>query len=158
MFKPASTPGSSKYGPGGQCRNRLLNNRDISENAKMALEAAGEFGLAKSTWNTYRTVERLVQKCSMDRNRKMEVPLTEDDTLEFIGWLLEVRKVKGKTIESYLAGIRQLHIMRGATPPTIRTELVNLILKGIENRDNIVNRRAAGRLPITMAVMKLLKN
>jgi len=88
----------------------------------------------------------------------MSVPMSEDDTLEFIGWLLEVRKVKGKTINSYLAGLRQMHVMKGATPPVIRTELINLIIKGIENRDNIVDRRTAGRLPITITVMKLLKN
>jgi hypothetical protein len=89
----------------------------------------------------------------------MELPLSQDDIIEFIGWLIEERKVKAGTINSYLSGLRQLHILKGMEPPVMRSDLVKFLLKGKTNMDNIVSRTAedSKRLPMTMNMMRLLK-
>ncbi len=68
-----------------------------------------------------------------------------------------MRKVKASTINSYLAGIRQQHIMLGLEPPCLRNNLVKLVLKGKSHMDGIESREAPGRLPMTISMMKLLK-
>ncbi len=157
-FEPVATPGSSKYGKRGKCMGKLLSAFNLSDNTRTVLEEAGDFSLASSTWNTYNTAERLLMKCRKDTGRKMEFPLTQEDSLEYIGWLLVTRKVKAATVNSYMAGIRQLHILQGMEPPVIKSELIKFILRGRQNKDNIGNRANKGRLPITTSVMKVLKN
>jgi hypothetical protein len=97
--------------------------------------------------------------CGKARKRRMELPLQEADILEFIGWLAEERKVKAGTMNSYLAGVRQLHILKGMEPPNIRTQLVKFLLQGKKNMDSIAKRagNTKKRLPMTITVMKLLK-
>jgi integrase len=97
--------------------------------------------------------------CGKAKKRKLEFPLGESDILEFIGWLAQERKVKAGTISSYLAGIRQAHILEGMEPPIIRSNLVKFLLQGKKNMDNIKSRAEGGqnRLPMTISVMKLLK-
>lgn len=57
--------------------------------------------------------------------------MTIAKTLTFVDWLARVRKLKATTINSYLAGVRQLHVVRGLEPPLIRSGLVLLVLKDI---------------------------
>jgi hypothetical protein len=89
----------------------------------------------------------------------MELPLQEEDVLEFVGWLAIERKVKAGTMNSYLAGIKQLHIIQGMEPPTRRTSLIKFLLQGKKNMDNIASKKkeTIKRLPMTMTVMRLLK-
>jgi hypothetical protein len=88
-----------------------------------------------------------------------ELPLNQDDLLEFVGWLISERGVKAGTVKSYLSGVRQMHIMKGMEPPTIRTSLMKFMLQGKKNLDNLAARTETStkRLPITMNVMRLLK-
>ncbi len=87
----------------------------------------------------------------------MHLPLDTPQTLTFIDWLATARNLKYTSINSYLAGIRQLHITRGLTSPDLRTDLVKLVLKGISNTDGIRTRKAhwSGRLPMTINTMLL---
>lgn len=124
-----------------------------------SLASLGNLGVAKSTWNTYKTAQTMLLKCGKETKVNMEVPLNSKQILVFIDWLARYRNLKGATINSYLSGIRQLHIVRGIEPPVIRTGLVKLILKGLKNRDGIASRadHLTGRLPITTNVMLLLR-
>lgn len=90
---------------------------------------------------------------------KKELPLPESTTLIFIHWLVKDRGLKAGTINNYLAGIRQLHIAKGLPSPNIRTATVNLILRGLQNKEASNNLRTAEqtRQPITEATMLLLK-
>ncbi len=130
----------SKYG-----KNRTslidLSKKNIPQEAAVYLEDLGDHGLAKKTWSSYATAERLLFKFHKDKNIKPELPLTEDTTLLFIYWLASERKLKAGTISNYLAGIRQLHITKGLPEPHIRSELVNLILQGLLNKENKLNRK-----------------
>jgi len=97
--------------------------------------------------------------CLKQKGRKFDMPLTQEDVVIFVDWLLEERKVAAGTVKGYLSGIRQMHISKGMEPPVIRTVAVNWVLRGKKNAENIINRREgqAGRLPMTMNMMKLLK-
>jgi hypothetical protein len=101
----------------------------------------------------------MLAKCAKEKGRKFELPLEQDSVLEFIGWLLSDRKVKANTVNSYLSGLRQMHILKGMEPPVIRTSLTKFVLQGKQNMDNISSRTSnkVKRLPVTMNVMRLLK-
>jgi hypothetical protein len=86
--KQFSTPasGTSKY---GKNRSSLidLSQKNIPQEVASYLEDLGDHGLAKKTWSSYATAERLLFKFHKDKNIKPELPLTEDTTLLFIYWL-----------------------------------------------------------------------
>ena len=74
-------------------------------------------------------------------------------------WLRTERIVKAVTIESYLAGIRQMHTVRGIEPLEIRSNLVNQVLKGLKNKNARDNRtrQKPKILAMTTNIMLLLK-
>jgi hypothetical protein len=137
----------------------MLEGFNLSEKSASALLKVGNHGLAKSTWSTYSTAQRMLSKCAKETKRKMELPLSQADLLEYIGWLISERNLKAGTVNSYLSGLRQLHILKGMEPPNMRSGLVRLLLQGKKNMDSIQARREeqVKRLPITMNVMRLLK-
>lgn len=98
--------------------------------------------------------------CQKETGFNLDLPLSNDGTLVFIDWLIRVRKVKSGTVKSYLAGIRQLHIIRGLPEPNLRSGQVKLVIRGQENIDATAKRNGSnkGRLPVTMALMKILKD
>ncbi len=133
---------------------------DLPEEVKLSLAELGNFSIAKSTWSTYKSAERLLLTCQRDCNKKFEWPLKTDNVLFFIHWLITVRKVKSGTVNSYLSGIRQLHIQDGMDPPNLRPEIVKLIIKGIEHKEAEKSREGGGdnRIPMTRDLMKVLKD
>jgi hypothetical protein len=151
--------GTSKYGECKEKESKLFAEWDLPEDVKSRLARIGSFGLAKSTWSSYRTAERQLLKCQSERKIDMRLPLTQEKTLIFIDWLINDRKVKAATVNSYLSGIRQLHVEKGIEQPEIRKAMINLIVKGKQNLDNIEARRKQlpYRLPVTLTIMKLLK-
>ena len=157
IVNPASVKGSSKYGYTGSFTQESLEKFGLSASSKAALLEAGNHGLAQSTWSSYNTAGKMLALCSKDTGREFNFPLQEGDVLEFVGWLMSVRKVKSSTINSYLAGIRQQHIIQGMEAPVIRSAIVKQILKGKRNMDNIKDRDNPSRLPMTIGLMKKLK-
>jgi hypothetical protein len=83
----------------------------------------------------------MLGKCSLETKISMNLPLTESQILTFVDWLARVRGLKCATINSYLAGIRQLHNVTGLAAPVLRSDLVKLVLKGISNVDGIAKRK-----------------
>jgi hypothetical protein len=102
----------------------------------------------------------MLNKCSIDTKINMDLPIGEKQILVFIDWLARVRNLKGATINSYLAGIRQLHILTRLPAPELRSDLVKLVLKGIANQNGIdkIDNNWAGRLPMTFNAMLLFKS
>lgn len=136
----------------------LLQGFNIPRAVKKNLVEAGNHGLSKATWSNYETAHRMLLKCGKARKRSWNWPLSTEEVLVFIEWLRSDRKVKHATISNYLAGIRQLHVVKGMEPPVIRTQLVNLILNGVKNMDKLRSaEEGRERLPMTMNMMKLLK-
>jgi Phage integrase family len=97
--------------------------------------------------------------CMKEHKRKAELPVSEADTAIFVSWLIETRKVKASTINGYLAGLRQMHVMKGVEPPQIRSSSMKLILKGKKNAENTASRTGGNqkRLPVTMNMLRLIK-
>lgn len=101
----------------------------------------------------------MLAKYMKSSGKKLELPISEQCTLGFVHWLAFERKLKASSISGYLAGIKKLHILKGAGAPEIRTELVNMVLEGKKNMD-VAERMKHGqgeRQPVTMDMMKLLK-
>ena len=117
-------------------------------------------GLSKKTWSSYRTAEKMLFKCFHEKRRRLELPIKKNDILVFIEWLGTERKVRATTIESYLAGIRQMHTVKGIDPPEIRSSLVKQVLKGISNKNATDDRtrQKTGRLAMTSNIMLYLKS
>ncbi len=159
-FCPTPVRGSHKYGKKGGCAGELLAELELPESTAKTLAELGNMGIAVSTWSTYRTAKTMIQKCEADTLEDMSIPFNQRKILIFIDWLIRVRKVKASTVNSYLAGIRQVHVVTGLEPLYLRSSLVKLVLKGIENRDGIHKRqnKYVGRLPMTMNMMLVFKN
>ena len=135
-----------------------LSAKELPKKVAADLEELGRHGLANKTWSTYSTAERMLSKFHREKKKKRELPLSEATTLEFIHWLATERKLSAGTINSYLAGVRQLHIAKGLPDPNIRSDMVNLILKGIKNKADAEKLRKNNiRRPITKDTMALLK-
>ena len=159
VFTPKAIRGNTKYSTKGGCAKQLLDSLQLPQDIAESLASLGNLGVAKSTWNTYKTAQTMLLKCEKETHIKMDIPLNNKQILVFIDWLARSRNLKGTTINSYLSGIRQLHIINGIDPPVIRSGLVKLVLKGLANRDGIASRaeHLTGRLPMTTNVMLLLK-
>jgi hypothetical protein len=125
-----------------------------------SLATLGNLGIAKATWSTYKTARTMVEKCERETKIDLSLPFNQRKVLVFIDWLVRIRKLKGTTVSSYLAGVRQMHVVRNIDPPVMHSALVKLVLKGIANRDGIAKRRngATGRLPMTVNMMRIFKN
>ena len=116
-------------------------------------------GLAKNTWGTYRTAERMWRTCEKETKAKLELPWSSEDTLLFVAWLLSDRGVSAATANAYLAGIRKIHELQDMPEPRLKTGMIKQILKGKKHEEDISKRNAVhkGRLPVTLTVMELLK-
>jgi hypothetical protein len=150
-----------KYQGKGLCGAwKTLEGLRIPSEARGRLAEIGNHGLARATWSNYQTAETMLWRCQKETGSSMELPLDTGKVLIFIDWLILVRRVKHRTIESYLAGLRQMHIVTGMETPAIRGGLVNLVLAGKKNMETNERKVAGGkrgRLPVTLNVMKLIK-
>ena len=158
-FEPKAIPGSTKYGTVGGCTTTFLRALELPSEITESLAKWGNLGVTKSTWSSYKTAQTMLDLCRRETGVCMDLPLTNAKTLAFIDWLARVRKLRAATIKTYLSGIRQLHIVQGLEAPELRTGLVKLVLKGIDNRDGIATRagKFKGRLPMTKNTMLLFK-
>jgi hypothetical protein len=132
---------------------------DVPSDVKKAMAEIGNYGLARATWDNYRTAERMLLRCQKERKRSMELPLGKAEIIIFVDWMIRERNLKHGTVTSYLAGLRQLHLAKGLEAPEIRSNAVKTILAGKKNKDRIESWRGVdkGKLPVTLSVMKLLK-
>jgi hypothetical protein len=136
-----------------------LNGLNLPSEVAKSVANWSNLAITKRTWSTYKTAEIMLGKCSLETKISMALSLTESQILTFVDRLARVRGLKCATINSYLAGIRQLHIITGLAAPVLRSDLVKLVLKGISNVDGIAKRKKdwQGRLPMTINSMLLFK-
>jgi hypothetical protein len=137
-----------------------LGGLDLPRATRERLASIGNHGLSRSTWSNYRTAETMLRKCQGETGEDLELPLGTAQVLTFVDWLIHARGVKHRTIENYLAGIRQLHVVKGLSIPNLRAGVVGLVLTGKKNMET--GREKSGetkatRLPVTLNVMKLIK-
>ena len=93
------------------------------------------------------------------KNCNLDLPWDIKQTLHFIAYLLFTRKVKSKTVSCQLSGVRMAHLELGYDNPTLRTPLVNLLLKGTDHWDSMQWRLtgAKSRTPVTIDMMRVIK-
>ncbi len=102
----------------------------------------------------------MLAQCCVQNKLTTDWPVSEKTILVFVHWLLTTRKVGASTVETYLAGIRTAHVAKGWPAPTIRTELINMIVKGKRNIQAAESRRMgkSERQPNTRDILALLKS
>ena len=102
-----------------------------------ALSTWLNYSLASGTWSTYKTVGNQLGRCQAHTGVLMDFPFDTRKTLIFIHWLFDVRKVASSTVNSYLSGLRYLHLTKGIDAPALRPPIIEQMLKGKNNLENI---------------------
>lgn len=98
----------------------------------------------------------MLQTCCSETNTPLTYPLSENTVIIFIAWLNN-KGLKANSINSYLSGLRQIHLTLGLNPPIIRTDLVSQLLAGKKKLDFCSNNHKPTRLPITPNLLRLIK-
>ena len=158
-FRANPVKGTTKYGAGNQSTMRL-HGPILREEEWRQLEDLYSYGLAKGTWASYKTAERLLATCFKEKDMKLELPLEVNQVLIYIHWLAFKRGVTAATINNYLSGVRQLHIAKGIDNVDLRTPRIVTLLEGLKNKE-MAEKREQGkekRKPITIEILKMLKN
>ena len=122
------------------------------------LANAANHSLSNSTWSMYKTVKNHLEKCQKDLNVRFSFPMSNNQVLCFIAWLLK-RNLSAKTINSYVSGLRTIHLVKGLDNPALRQPIVTAIIEGKAHLD-IVKKRLQNkpkRMPITLNLLKLIK-
>lgn len=123
------------------------------------IEEAVCHSIAKKTWSSYKTAERMLASFCKQSGLPLELPVTEKTLISFVHWLAYVKMAKAATISNYLAGIRKLHVMKGLETPNLRTELIQMIVKGRRNIEAASRLRGepTKRQPVTPDILRLIK-
>ena len=150
---------SAKFGREGGCNSNILGNWDLPARTRQTIEELGNFGLSQKTWSSYKTAKRMWELCREETGQELRLPWSQRETLIFIDWLVNDRKVAASTIKSYLAGIGKFHILDGFDEPKLKSTLVKQIIKGKLNKEKMTASKTgtAGRLAVTPDMLKLLK-
>ena len=145
-----------KYGPTGLFTPNSFNSITTNQELTTSLAVLANHSLTKKTWSSYSTAGKMLQNCCTETNTPLSYPLQENTIIIFIAWLNN-RGLKASSINSYLSGIRQIHLTLGLNPPLIRSDLVTQLLTGKKKLDFCSGNPNPPRLPITPNLLRLLK-
>ena len=160
IFSPKPKPGKSKYRPkNGLVTKENFTNLPIPLSMAEALSKAANSGLSAQTWSSYKTAKNHLARCQNETKVLMTFPLTTEKVLVYISWLLFKRKVKAKSAEVYVSGLRCLHLINGHENPMLRPGIVKLILNGQNNLDSLIEKieGKSKRVAVTIPILKLIK-
>jgi hypothetical protein len=150
------TRGATKY---DEEAGKKLVWQTSSEREGVQAQLLSSLSLARSTWKNYSTAEGLLRKCCREKGIEWGLPVKDSTVISFVLWLAFDREVSSATISNYLSGVRNLHIVNGVVCPEIRSERVEMLLKGKKNWEQSVKREAGAgrRKPVTPDILRLLK-
>ena len=156
---PLAITGTTKYGNNGLYSLQTFADSGLPESMKEALVIMANHSLAKGTWSTYKTALNHVENCERETGKSINFPMTKADVLLFTSWLLTIRKVKATSAEVYLSALRQVHMVKGFEPPSLRPDIIKTILQGAKHQNTIKDRLEGTpkRLPVTVTMMKMIK-
>ena len=119
---------------------------------------AMNMGISKATKEQYRTAIKHIGRAEEQLGLEFNLPWNVAETLNYVGFLLEIRKCSSKTIGCYLSGIRMFHLVNGFDPASLRPNIVNLVLRGREHFEEAkaTLERKPKRVAVTVQVLKLL--
>ena len=157
-FYPLAKAGSTKYGPNGLYTKASFKSIGLSKGLCEQLAKVANFSLSKSTWSSYSTVKRHLEKCQNDMNTRFYFPMTSNNIVAFVAWLV-AKGLTSATINSYISGLRTIHLTQGIDEPALRPPIVNSIIDGKAHIDTVMSRlkMKPKRLPVTLNVLKLIK-
>jgi hypothetical protein len=72
MFRPIQKKGIAKYGAGNKMTKGMLARYNLTESTKEILAEIGSHGLAKNTWSTYGTAQRMLAMCGKGSTKVIE--------------------------------------------------------------------------------------
>ena len=141
-----------------------MENQNLPECIQEILVDRVNHAISENTKSVYNTGMNNLEKCRVELEEKMSLPLSERDILIFIGFCAK-KNNKACTIRSYLSGIKKFHIASGFTDFEYLTPLVKEVVEGQEKRKWGRGKRGkkgkakkkAKRLPCTLPVLKLIK-
>ena len=149
-----------KYSAKGGFSSKSFKNYKLPPSIVSTLIKAANHSLSKNTMKSYSTAERHILRMEKDTGISLRMPFGPKETLAYIGWLANERKVAVGTIEKYLSAIRMLHMQKGYNVPALRPDIVKTVLTGLEQMENIEKRLSgkSERLAVTPSVLKLIKH
>ena len=130
---------------------------DLPDDIAAGLVMSANNGLTNRTWRQYNVVLSHVDECARVTGMSKEFPFDRSQVLTLVGYLLTRKKLKSSTISSYLSALRMQHVVRGHLDAVMRSPLIDLILQGKANWDEVQARAIPQRLPMTLVKMELLK-
>ena len=158
IVTPTTDSMHARYQKTGFFSDNDFNSRTIPDSLKTILSRTANLSLAAGTWSSYKTGLHMLELCQTETGLTITFPLTNDQVLTFVGWLLQ-RNLSSDTINSYLSALRQRYIQLGLDPSSIRSDMVKQLLKGRNHQ--ILTEPSVGttktRLPATTPVLKLMK-
>ena len=135
--------------------------RDLNVDPRFVkgLTDATNLAISENTKSQYRTAMNHVQRCCEFTGKDMKIPFDITSTLNYIGFLQEVRKVSSNTVSQYLSALRYIHLVQGQDPSCLRPDIVCLILRGREHWEQVEKTLAnkVRRVAITVPLMKHIK-
>ena len=108
IFSPKVSK-TRKYDGVGGYSTKTFENYKLPTSIVSTLIVAANQSLAKTTWASYKTAERHVLRLEKEMDIRLRFPFGTRETLVYIGWLKNSRKVTAGTINKYLSGIRLMH-------------------------------------------------
>ena len=148
-----------KYNTEGFSKKENFIKLNVNERYTETLAAATNMALAEETKAQYRTAIRHIERAAQILNTDMSLPFNITKTLNYVGYLLEDRKVSSKTVSQYLSAVRMLHLCQGFETEFLRPQIVSLILKGREHYENAIDtiHKKPKRVAVTINVLKFMK-
>ena len=159
LGEPIPVSNTWKYSTIGLFSSEIFSNLGMGVKEAEFLTNMANMGLAESSHKVYKTAINHIKKCEIKKGISLDLPFDLSKTLHYLNYLLIDCTVKSNTCEKYLSGVRMYHLTQGFDAPALRPAIVNLLLKGRENFEQIqekLNKREK-RIPVSVTVMKLLK-
>ena len=133
---PVAKIGITKYGSTGLYSGISFTKTGMSLKLCEQMADIANHSLSRSTWSTYKTVKGHLDKCQMDLKVRFSFPMTSSQVISFVSWLLK-RGLKANTVNTYVSGLRTIHLTKGVDEPALRPALVNALIEGKAHIDTI---------------------
>ena len=121
------------------------------ELTRVLVEAANH-SLASSTWKSYSSVWARMGRISGETGVRFSYPMSVNMVRTLTAALIQ-RGLKSGTILSYMAAVRQAHILRGLECPALEDKVVKAALKGIKNRESLTGDKPRAVMTIKLLAM-----
>lgn len=115
--RPCHVLGKQKYrgfrGGGRGLYTAASFSSSLPQNFLNTLIKAANNSLTEGTWAQYTSARRHLEGCQKHTGRRMNFPMTSNDVFHLVGYLFNVKGVKGTTVSKVLSAVRTLHLVEG---------------------------------------------